>query len=96
MYFIYWIVAGWITGWLTGGRLTGNGYGPIMDAVMGIAGGVAGGYIVRLSISPALGGLLLTVPAAMLGAFILTAMTAYANGRRTFVNPLATIRESAD
>ena len=82
MYFLAWIVIGLVTGWLTGKLLIGNGYGPILDIVMGIAGAIGGGFIMRLASSPAHGGLAYTSLAALMGAAILTATTAYANGRK--------------
>ena len=82
MYILSWIVIGLVAGWLTGRLVVGNGYGPIVDIVMGIAGGVGGGFIMRLVSSPAHGGLAYTSLAALLGAAILTATTAYANGRK--------------
>ena len=82
MYILPWIVIGLVAGWLTGRLVVGNGYGPIVDIVLGIAGAVGGGFIMRLVSSPAHGGLAYTSLAALLGAAILTATTAYANGRR--------------
>ena len=72
MYFLSWIVVGLIAGWLTGELLTGGGYGPIMGAGMGVAGALAGSSIVRLTGSPAYGGLFFTGLAATFGAAILT------------------------
>jgi uncharacterized membrane protein YeaQ/YmgE (transglycosylase-associated protein family) len=82
MYILSWIVIGLVTGWLTGKLLIGNGYGPILDIVMGIAGAIGGGFIMRLASSPAHGGLAYTSLAALMGAAIMTATTAYANGRK--------------
>jgi uncharacterized membrane protein YeaQ/YmgE (transglycosylase-associated protein family) len=82
MYFLSWIVIGLRTGWLTGKLVVGNGYGPLMDIVVGLAGVIGGGFIVRLASSPAHGGLAYTSLAALLGAAILTAATAYANARK--------------
>jgi uncharacterized membrane protein YeaQ/YmgE (transglycosylase-associated protein family) len=82
MSILSWIVIGLVAGWLTGRLVVGNGYGPIVDIVMGIAGAIGGGFIMRLVSSPAHGGLAYTSLAALLGAAILTATTAYANGRR--------------
>ncbi len=82
MYILSWIAIGVVAGWLTGKLLIGNGYGPILDIVMGIAGAVGGGFIMRLASSPAHGGLAYTSLAALMGAAILTAATAYANGRK--------------
>ena len=82
MYILSWIVIGVVAGWLTGKLIVGNGYGPILDVVMGIAGAIGGGFIMRLASSPAHGGLAYTSLAALMGAAILTATTAYANGRR--------------
>ncbi len=82
MYFLSWIVIGLGTGWLTGKLVVGNGYGPNMDIVIGIAGAIGGGFIMRLASSPAHGGVAYTSLAALMGAAILTATTAYANGRK--------------
>jgi len=82
MYFLSWIYIGLVTGWLTGRLLMGNGYGPVVDIAMGIAGAVGGGFIMRLASSPAYGGLAYSSLAALLGAALLTATSAYANGRK--------------
>jgi uncharacterized membrane protein YeaQ/YmgE (transglycosylase-associated protein family) len=82
MYILTWAAIGLVAGWLTGKLVVGNGYGPIVDMVMGIAGAVGGGFLMRLASSPAHGGLAYTSLAALLGAAILTATTAYANSRR--------------
>jgi uncharacterized membrane protein YeaQ/YmgE (transglycosylase-associated protein family) len=82
MYILTWVAIGFVAGWLTGKLVVGNGYGPIVDMVMGIAGAVGGGFLMRLASSPAHGGLAYTSLAALLGAAILTATTAYANSRR--------------
>ena len=82
MYILSWIVIGVVAGWLTGKLIVGNGYGPILDIVMGIAGAIGGGFIMRLASSPAHGGLAYTSLAALMGGAILTATTAYANGRK--------------
>jgi uncharacterized membrane protein YeaQ/YmgE (transglycosylase-associated protein family) len=82
MYFLSWIYIGLVTGWLTGKLHMGNGYGPVLDIAMGIAGAIGGGFIMRLATSPAQSGLAYSSFAALLGAAILTATTAYANGRK--------------
>jgi uncharacterized membrane protein YeaQ/YmgE (transglycosylase-associated protein family) len=82
MYILSWIVIGLVAGWLTGKLVLGNGYGPIVDIAMGIAGAVGGGFIMRLASSPAHSGLAYTSLAALLGAAILTATSAYANSRK--------------
>jgi uncharacterized membrane protein YeaQ/YmgE (transglycosylase-associated protein family) len=81
MYFLSWIYIGLVAGWLTGKLLMGNGYGPVVDIIMGITGAIGGGFIMRLATSPAPSGLAYSSLAALLGAAIMTATTAYASGR---------------
>ena len=82
MYFLSWIVIGLMAGWLVGRTLKGEGYGTFMDIAMGIGGAVAGGFLMGFSRHK---GPILTTLLAMMGAVILTLLTAYANGRRIYV-----------
>jgi len=85
MDFASWVIIGLVTGWLTGNLLTGSLSGPTIDIVMGIAGALGGGLIMAFASSPAHGGLAYTGLGAALGASILTAITAYASGRKRWV-----------
>lgn len=65
---IVWLVVGVITGFITrkiSKRV--SGFGMVGDGILGGAGGVMGGYVVALlsSVGNTLGGLVLTVAAAI-------------------------------
>ncbi len=64
---LVWLVVGIITGFIT--RKIANrvsAFGMIGDGILGGAGGVIGGYLVALtSVGSSLGGLILTVAAAI-------------------------------
>ncbi len=38
MYFVSWVIVGFVGGWLGGKVLKGDGYGMFMDIVMGMGG----------------------------------------------------------
>lgn len=84
MYFLSWVIVGLLTGWLTGKLVREGGYGPIVNVVMGVAGAVAGGFVARLTSSPNHGGLVYTSFSAILGAAIVTGITAYATARKRY------------
>ena len=83
MYFWLWIVMlGGTGGWLAGKLMTGKAHGQIMDVFMGLGGAV----VIGLWADP-LGGLGLwgfayASVSALLGAMLLTGLTALMNGRK--------------
>jgi uncharacterized membrane protein YeaQ/YmgE (transglycosylase-associated protein family) len=84
LFFLSWIIVGWVTGWLTGKLVREGGYGPIVNVVMGVAGAVAGGFVARLASSPNYRGLAYTSLAAILGAVIVTGINTYATARKRY------------
>jgi len=88
MYVLAWIVIGAVVGWGTGRAFQGNGYGPFMDILMGAGGGVVGGLVMRSAGFVGYGGTVITALVAMVGAVILTMLTAYVNGRRVYARQL--------
>ena len=84
MYFLSWIIVGLVAGWLAGKILKGNGYGPLMDMAIGIGGAVAGGFLMRSAGFGGYRGAIVTTIVAMVGAVLLTVLTAYVNGRRIY------------
>ncbi|PYM07681.1 MAG: GlsB/YeaQ/YmgE family stress response membrane protein [Verrucomicrobia bacterium] len=88
MYVLAWIVIGAVVGWGTGRVFQGNGYGPFMDILMGAGGGVVGGLVMRSAGFVGYGGTVITALVAMVGAVILTMLTAYVNGRRVYARQL--------
>ena len=83
MYLLAWIVVGAVVGWGTGRVFQGNGYGPLMDTLMGIGGGIVGGFAMNSVDLSGYGGTIVTSFVAMVGAVLLTVLTAaYVNGRR--------------
>jgi uncharacterized membrane protein YeaQ/YmgE (transglycosylase-associated protein family) len=88
MYFLSWIIVGLVAGWSAGKILKGNGYGPLMDIAIGIGGAVAGGFLMRSAGFGGYGGAIVTTMVAMIGAVLLTVLTAYVNGRRIYARQL--------
>lgn len=88
MYLVAWIFIGVVTGLMAGKSLKGNGYGPLMDVAMGIGGAVAGGFLMRSVGISGFGGTLLTLTVAIACAVLLTALVAFANGRRVYARQL--------
>ena len=89
MYLLAWILIGAVVGWGTGRVLQGNGYGPFMDTLMGIGGAIAGGFLMRSAgLVGGYGGTIVTNLVAMIGAALLTVLTAYVNGRRIYAHQL--------
>jgi len=88
MYLLAWIVIGALVGWGAGRVFQGNGYGPLMDILMGIGGAVVGGFTMSLVGVGGYGGTIITTLVAMVGAVLLTVVTAYVNGRRIFARQL--------
>ena len=83
MYIVWLIVVGLVAGWLTGKRMSGFGFG-LMDIFMGITGAVAGGFIMRSAGFSGLGGMIYATLVATLCAVVLTALIAWAGGRRRY------------
>ena len=89
MYLLAWILIGAVVGWGTGRVLQGNGYGPFMDTLMGVGGAIAGGFLMRSAgLVGGYGGTIVTNLVAMIGAALLTVLTAYVNGRRIYAHQL--------
>ena len=88
MYLLAWILIGAVVGWGTGRVLQGNGYGPFMDTLMGVGGAVAGGFLMRSAGFGGYGGAIVTTMVALIGAVLLTVLTAYVNGRRLYARQL--------
>ena len=88
MYLLAWILVGAAVGWGSGRVFQGNGYGPFMDTLMGAGGAVAGGFLMRSAGFGGYGGAIVTTTVAMIGAVLLTVLTAYVNGRRIYARQL--------
>ncbi len=88
MYLLAWIFVGAVVGWGAGRALQGDGYGMVMDLLMGAAGAVAGGFLMRSAGFHGYGGAIITTFVAIIGAALLTMLTAYVNGRRIYARQL--------
>lgn len=88
MYLLAWILVGAVVGWGAGRVFQGSGYGPFMDILMGVGGAVAGGFLMRSAGFGGYGGTIVTTMVAMIGAVLLTVLTAYVNGRRIYARQL--------
>jgi uncharacterized membrane protein YeaQ/YmgE (transglycosylase-associated protein family) len=88
MYLFAWIVIGAVVGWGAGRVFQGNGYGPFMDVLMGVGGAVAGGFLMRAAGFGGYVGVIVTTVVAMIGAVLLTGLSAYVNGRRIYARQL--------
>lgn len=84
MYVFLWVVLGALAGWITGRVLKGNQYGPWVDIVMGIAGATGSGLLVQYGGFPGRFEIVSTVLSVILGAVVLTVLTAFANGRKRY------------
>jgi uncharacterized membrane protein YeaQ/YmgE (transglycosylase-associated protein family) len=84
MYIFSWIVVGALAGWLTGRVLKGNPYGPWVDTVIGIEGALAGGFLIRYGGFAGRFEIVSTVLYAILGAIVLSIITAIVNGRKRY------------
>lgn len=82
MYLLSWIFIGLAAGWLAGKTLKGNSYGPFMDIAMGIGGAIAAGFIMRSAGFSGYSGAAITSLVAVIGAFLLTLLAGFVNGRR--------------
>ncbi len=60
-----------------------------MDTLMGVGGAIAGGFLMRSAgLVGGYGGTIVTNLVAMIGAALLTVLTAYVNGRRIYAHQL--------
>jgi uncharacterized membrane protein YeaQ/YmgE (transglycosylase-associated protein family) len=88
MYLLAWIFIGVVVGWAAGRVLQGESYGRFMDILMGVGGAVAGGFLMRSAGFGGYGGTIVSTIVAMIGAVLLTVLTAYVNGRRIYARQL--------
>ena len=88
MYLLAWIFIGVVVGWAAGRVLQGESYGRSMDILMGVCAAVAGGFLMRSAGFGGYGGAIVTTIVAMIGAVLLTVLTAYVNGRRLYAQQL--------
>jgi len=80
--FLLWILVGAFAGWLTGKNMKGYGYGPLIDVPMGAVGAVAAALTFGATGTLGQWGLLVTLPAAALGAILLTGFISFSSGER--------------
>ena len=88
MYFVSWIMVGFLAGWFGGKILKGNTYGPIMDIAMGTCGAVAGGLLMQSAGFSGYEGIILTTFVAIIGAVVVTLLAGFVNGRRMYARQL--------
>ncbi len=88
MYFVSWIMVGFLAGWFGGKILKGNTYGPIMDIAMGTCGAIAGGLLMQSAGLGGYKGIILTTLVAMIGAVVVTLLAGFVNGRRMYARQL--------
>src|SRR6266481_3906421 len=88
MYLLAWILVGAVVGWGAGRVFQGNGYGPFMDILMGVGGAVVGGFLIRTAGVGRYTGVIVTTMVAVIGAALVTVLTAYVNGRRIYARQL--------
>jgi uncharacterized membrane protein YeaQ/YmgE (transglycosylase-associated protein family) len=84
VYILLWIVLGALAGWITGRFLKGNQYGPWVDVVMGIAGSLGGASLIQYGGFPGRFEIVSTTLSAILGAVVLTVLSAFVNGRKRY------------
>jgi len=84
MYILSWIVLGGLAGWITGRLLKGNQYGPRVDIVAGIAGALGAGFLVHYGGFPGRFEIVSTTLSAILGAVVVTVLSAFINGRKRY------------
>jgi len=88
MYLLAWIFIGVVVGWAAGRVLQAESYGRSMDILMGVCAALAGGFLMRSAGFGGYGGAIVTTIVAMIGAVLLTVLTAYVNGRRLYAQQL--------
>lgn len=84
MYILLWIGLGALAGLTTGRFLKSNQYGLWVDIVMGMAGALAGGFLIQYGGFPGRFEYVSTTLSAILGAVVLTVLTAFVNGRKRY------------
>ena len=83
MHFWLWFVAlGIVGGWSSGKVMAGTSHGRGMDVLMGLGGAVVTGITTGSSITLGFWGFAYASFSALLGAVLLTAFTAFVNGRK--------------
>jgi uncharacterized membrane protein YeaQ/YmgE (transglycosylase-associated protein family) len=83
MYFWLWFVAlGMVGGWFSGKVMAGTSHGRVLDVLMGLGGAVVTGITTGSSITLGFWGFAYASFSALLGAVLLTAFTAFVNGRK--------------
>lgn len=83
MYFLVWLVVLGVVGGLFGGRLmTGKAHGRILDILMGFGGALVIGMWADPLGGLGLWGFAFASVSALLGATLLTVLTAFMNGRK--------------
>ena len=82
MYFVSWVIVGFVGGWLGGKVLKGDGYGMFMDIVMGMGGAVTCGLLMQSARLAGYWGAISTTLVAMIGAVLMTVLAGFVNGRR--------------
>jgi uncharacterized membrane protein YeaQ/YmgE (transglycosylase-associated protein family) len=83
MYFLIWFAAlGIVGGWFGGKVMTGNSHGRTMDVFMGLGGAIVAGISTGSLAGLGLWGFVYASVSALLGAALLTALTAFMNGRK--------------
>jgi uncharacterized membrane protein YeaQ/YmgE (transglycosylase-associated protein family) len=88
MYLLAWIFIGVVVGWAAGRVLQGESCGRSMDILMGVGGAAAGGFLIRTTGIGGYRGVMVTTMVAVIGAALLTVLTAYVNGRRLYARQL--------
>jgi uncharacterized membrane protein YeaQ/YmgE (transglycosylase-associated protein family) len=88
MFWILWVLVGFLAGWITGRSFEGEGYGRFMDVGMGIGGAVVGGFLTQAAGLSGLPGAILVTLAAVIGATVFTALAAFSTGRRVYTRQL--------
>jgi uncharacterized membrane protein YeaQ/YmgE (transglycosylase-associated protein family) len=83
MYLLVWFVAlGAIAGWLSGKLMIGRSHGRILDIIMGFGGAAVVGIWTDSLGELGLWGFVFASVSALLGAMMLTVLTAFMNGRK--------------
>jgi uncharacterized membrane protein YeaQ/YmgE (transglycosylase-associated protein family) len=76
MYILSWIVLGAVAGWVTGRIAKGDEHFPLLDVGIGVSGALAGGFLLLYGGLPGRLEMVSTTLSALLGAVVLTAITA--------------------
>jgi uncharacterized membrane protein YeaQ/YmgE (transglycosylase-associated protein family) len=81
---LHWAVVGWGAGRV----FRGNGCDLFMDILMGVGGAIAGGFLMRFAGFAGYGGTIVRAMVAIVGAVLVTVLTAYMNGGRIHARQL--------